>query len=249
MRGVLRVLTAVVNALALMAVGPDRTGTVSANADAVLLGVLARLNPAQRKQILDNLGRRAQDRDVVIAESARVALTRLQPAPQQKQLAVSGNSAKDQPLDQGLSSASIPGTKAERPQQQGNGVSRASKLDGQGFTFDVFYCDKASGDKGNPSAYDIASRLRNVIAEQRNIGAARLRSWPVRPGYEIIHPFEIRVTERRKALASKLKILLDKEIASTEQEFSFVDVSTDFPQYISIVVCPALTAPPPASGQ
>jgi hypothetical protein len=151
-------------------------------------------------------------------------------------------------LDNSGSAIGAPDASTTKPQQQLGAGTTGRKFDGQGWTFDVFYCS----DRTN-TAHDTASKLRDLIAGQHNIGRARLQPWPSGkgPSYDVFHPFEIRVTEQRRKLATALKTLLDQAITDTQQTFAFVEVNTDFPHYISIVVCPGLKVAPqaPSTGQ
>jgi len=130
-------------------------------------------------------------------------------------------------------------------------ASAGALFDGGGWTFDIFYC--APKDPKHPTdaesyalehGYAKASLIRDAIAGQQNIGAVRLRSWPKGPEYDVFYNYEIRVTDRRRELATRLKALIDPIVQRDDASgaFRFVEVSTDFPDYISVVVCPGAAA-------
>lgn len=120
----------------------------------------------------------------------------------------------------------------------------SGKFDGRNWRFDIFHCEHGEGDARLAREY--AYRIEQVLRSQDNISRLRVQPWPAPQTsdptgtyvYDVYYDFDIRVTNVRMPVAIPLKALLDPIVRPLNAKFEFTEVGSEFPQYISMVICP-----------
>lgn len=154
--------------------------------------------------------------------------TSIASAPQFKQLAIP------------TLSKVIPQTGGERVAVR-NFADTKTSFDGQGWRYDIFYCQPPQGDVVQSKI--LAVQLQKILQAQSSVAAVRVRMWPSADtvGYQI--PVDLRsatiiINDRveRANIADSLKTLWKPYLASGES-IALRPVRSKFSGYISLLAC------------